>query len=81
MIHHSEISEMELRSEIRNFTIQFGGNKKLKTYGLLSCASGKILNRENRVYFISELEAKQNNYRPCGNCMKRDYIKWKNGLI
>ena len=26
-------------------------------------------------------EAQQNNYRPCGHCMKVEYKKWKNGFI
>ena len=81
MIHHTDISDTELRSKIRNKTIRFGGNIKMKTYGHLSCVSGKRLNKENRVFFTSELEAQQNNYRPCGHCMKNDYRMWKNGII
>ncbi len=81
MIHHSEISNTELRNKIRNGAIRFGGNKKQKIYGLLSCASGKRLNRENRVFFTSEVEAQQHNYRPCGHCMNKEYRKWRNGLI
>ena len=81
MLHHSEISDTELKTEIRNNIICFGGNKNEKIYGLLSCASGKRLNRDNRVFFTSELEALQNNYRPCGHCMRKDYKEWKNGFI
>ena len=81
MIHHSEISNTELRSKIRNKTIRFGGNKKQKIYGTLSCASSKRLNRGNRVFFSSELEAQQHDYRPCGHCMKSDYKKWKDGHV
>ena len=81
MIHHSEISDAELRVKLKDKTIRFGGNKKDKIYGTLSCASGKRLNKENRVFFISEQEAQQENYRPCGHCMRKKYKKWKNGLV
>jgi len=36
---------------------------------------------ENRVFFISEKEALDNGYRPCGHCMKSEYQKWKDGFI
>jgi methylphosphotriester-DNA--protein-cysteine methyltransferase len=78
---HTEISEVALRSRIRTGKINFGGNKKLKIYGLLSCSFGKRMKKENRVFFISEKEALQNNYRPCGHCMKEKYRLWKHGLI
>ncbi|MGV8964020.1 MAG: Ada metal-binding domain-containing protein [Candidatus Saccharimonadaceae bacterium] len=81
MISHSDISDTNLRSNIRNKNIRFGGNKEKKVYGLLSCASGQRLKKENRVFFTSKQEALQNNYRPCGHCLKNDYRKWKNGLI
>lgn len=81
MIQHSELPDGELRSKIRRQEIQFGGNRKLKIYGTLSCRSGKRMNRENRVFFSSEQEAKQNNYRPCGHCMNSKYKKWKDGSI
>ena len=81
MIKHSEISDIDLRSKIKQQKICFGGNRQLKIYGLLSCTSGKRMKRENRVFFYSEQEAQQNNYRPCGHCMKTAYKKWKDGLI
>ena len=77
MIQHSEISNTEIRSKIRKKEIALGGNRKLKIYGLLGCASGKRMKRENRIFFTSEHEALQNNYRPCGHCMKKQYKKWK----
>ena len=80
MISHSDISDTDLRSNIRNKTILFGGNKEKKVYGL-SCSSGQRLKKENRVFFTSKQEALQNNYRPCGHCLKNDYRNWKNGLI
>lgn len=81
MIKHSEISDSDLLSKIKQQKICFGGNRQLKIYGLLSCTSGKRMKRENRVFFSSEQEAQQNNYRPCGHCMKTAYKKWKDGLI
>jgi len=81
MVHHSEISDIELRGKIRSKTIRFVGNKKLKNYGLFSCSSGKRMKRENRVFFVSEREAKEKNYRPCGHCMHNDYKKWKDGFV
>ncbi|MBL7925711.1 MAG: metal-binding protein [Bacteroidia bacterium] len=59
----------------------FGGNRKLKIYGTLSCASGKKMKRENRVFFSSEIEAIVNGFRPCGHCMKTAYKKWKINII
>ncbi len=81
MIHHTEISDAKLKIKLKNQTIRFGGNKEDKIYGTLSCALGKRLNRENRVFFTSELEAQQENYRPCGHCMRKKYKTWKDGLI
>lgn len=77
MIRHDEISNIDLRNKIRKQEILFGGNRKLKIYGKLSCASGKRMKRESRVFFASEKEALAFNYRPCGHCMKMEYEKWK----
>ena len=81
MIQHIEISAISLRSKIKNREINLGGNKKLKIYGLLSCKSGKRMKQENRVFFSSEQEAIEKQFRPCGHCMKTEYKKWKDGLI
>jgi len=81
MVHHKEISDTKLRKLIRKNEICFGGNERLKIYGTLSCKSGKRMNKENRVFFISEKEALDSNYRPCGHCMKNKYQKWKDGFI
>ncbi|AJW62696.1 Metal binding domain of Ada [Elizabethkingia miricola] len=81
MIKHIDISDLELRSKIRRKDILLGGNRKLKIYGTLSCTSGKRMKRENRVFFISEQDALEKAYRPCGHCMKEQYSKWKNGII
>lgn len=81
MIRHSEISDSDLQSKIKQQKIGLGGNIKLKIYGTLSCTSGKRMKRENRVFFMTEKEAIENDFRPCGHCMKTEYKKWKNGLI
>ena len=81
MIEHQKISDTELRTKLKNGEICLGGNRKLKIFGRLSCSSGKRMKRENRVFFFSEGEALQNGFRPCGNCMKTQYLNWKNGLI
>lgn len=64
---------------INNGPVKFGGNKKLRIYGKLSCASGKRMKVENRVFFSSAEEAEQNAYRPCGHCMRTENLRWKNG--
>jgi methylphosphotriester-DNA--protein-cysteine methyltransferase len=66
---------------VKQGKIVLGGNKKLKIYGTLTCASGKRMKTENRVFFSSEKEAILNGYRPCGNCLKQKYQDWKNGSI
>ena len=83
MWKHIEISNPDLRKAIRNHEVCLGGNKKLKIYGKLNCKSGKRMNRENRVFFRSTAEAIGQGFRPCGNCMRSDYVKWKkvNGLV
>lgn len=81
MILHSEITDNDLRNKIRQNKIYFGGNQKLKIYGTLQCKSGKRMKRENRIFFISENEAIENGFRPCGHCMKANYQKWKNEFI
>ncbi|NIF04873.1 metal-binding protein [Chryseobacterium sp. Tr-659] len=77
MIQHSQISNLILRSKIKNREICFGGNKNLKIYGLLSCRSGKRMKRENRVFFTDEQEALRYHYRPCGHCIRSKYLQWK----
>src|SRR5690606_36849917 len=81
MTRHSEISDNDLRSKIKQQEIRFGGNSKLKIYGTLSCKSGKKVKRENRAFFSSEKEAIANGLRPCRHCRKPKYQKWKNEVI
>ncbi len=77
MIHHTDIIASNLRRKIRTRQILYGGNKKLKIYGSLHCKSGKRMKKENRVFFSTKEEALENNFRPCGHCMKIAYQKWK----
>ncbi|MEL6919217.1 MAG: Ada metal-binding domain-containing protein [Bacteroidota bacterium] len=81
MISHTDISDIDLRRKVKKKEICLGGNKKLRIFGTLQCKSGKRMQRKNRVFFSSEKEAWDNGYRPCGHCMRRDYQKWKNGLV
>lgn len=77
MIRHVEIKDIELRKMIKNHIVSFAGNSKLKIYGRLDCKSGKRMKIENRVFFVSEAEAIRQGFRPCGNCLKEQYKKWK----
>ncbi len=81
MITHTEINDAELKKQIRQRTICFGGNQKLKIYGTLHCSSGKRMKIENRIFFASEKEAIEKGYRPCGHCMRSAYQLWKNGPV
>jgi methylphosphotriester-DNA--protein-cysteine methyltransferase len=74
---HEDLSNQQLKTLIRKKVVTLGGNKKLKIFGTLSCSSGKRMKKQNRVFFASENEAIQNGFRPCGNCMREAYAKWK----
>jgi hypothetical protein len=76
MIHHNQINDADLRRKILQHEICFGGNKKLSIYGTLRCKSGKRMKKENRVFFMSEKEAIESGYRPCGNCVKTAFKNW-----
>ncbi|OYU93634.1 MAG: metal-binding protein [Bacteroidetes bacterium B1(2017)] len=81
MLSHLEIGPEDLHQKIRQKRISLGGNLKLKIYGKLNCKSGKRMKKQNRVFFSSEEEAIEHNFRPCGHCMKSKYKTWKNGLV
>ncbi len=78
MISHEEINEIALKKQIKQHRICFGGNMLLKIYGTLHCKSGKRMKKQNRIFFVDEIEAVQNGYRPCGNCLKEKNKTWKN---
>jgi len=67
----------QLKSLINEGAILLGGNAKLRIYGKLNCSSGKRMKAENRVFFVSEAEAVEMGYRPCGHCMREAYGRWK----
>lgn len=76
MIRHLDVEKEELRQLIAERKIAYGGNDRLKIFGTLFCASGKRMNRENRVFFADRNEAEAAGFRPCGNCMRQDYNGW-----
>lgn len=83
MIRHLELGDMafkrskQLKSLIDEGEIRCAGNRKLKIYGTLKCSSGKRMKTENRVFFKSKEEAAKEGYRPCGHCMHKQYLRWK----
>jgi len=77
MTRHNDIDRQELMKEIKNRSIQYAGNSKLKIFGLLRCSSGKRMKNENRVFFKTETEAIATGFRPCGHCMRDQYRRWK----
>ncbi len=81
MMKHSEMDDVDLHAKLKSKEILFAGNQKLKIYGLLTCASGKRMKKQNRVFFSNEDEALVLQYRPCGHCMRQAYLKWKYEII
>jgi methylphosphotriester-DNA--protein-cysteine methyltransferase len=81
MISHEDIGPLFIFKKIKNKEIVFAGNRKLKIYGMLHCASGKRMKKENRVFFFNEQEAIENGYRPCGHCIRSDYDNWKRSIL
>jgi methylphosphotriester-DNA--protein-cysteine methyltransferase len=83
MIEHSDLlakgysGKRQLAILVKAHAIQFAGNRKLKIYGTLSCRSGKRMKAINRIFFANEAEAIDNGYRPCGHCLRRQYLNWK----
>jgi hypothetical protein len=83
MITHIELggrtfkASRKINQLVHNGLITLGGNKKLKIYGTLNCTSGKRMKAENRVFFVSKIEAGEYGYRPCGHCMREKYQIWK----
>ena len=62
----------------------FGGNCKLKIYGRLDCPSAlSTIKRfpgsyeKSRVFFADEKTALAAGYRPCGNCLRKQYQEYK----
>jgi hypothetical protein len=84
MIRHIDLGnekvarQSAVRRLIHNKAIRLAGNIPAKIYGRLSCASGKKMKAENRVFFQNEEEALAAGYRPCGHCLRAKYQEWKN---
>jgi methylphosphotriester-DNA--protein-cysteine methyltransferase len=83
MIHHTDTGadEQSRRRAIRRLIVSgqiaFAGYKPGKIYGRLSCASGKRMKPQNRVFFRDEQEAISTGYRPCAHCMPAQYRQWR----
>ena len=59
-----------------------GGNGKDRIYGRLDCGSALAALRrggyaEHRVFFLDAETARAAHYRPCGTCLRADYLEWK----
>ena len=76
MIRHNTIDDSEVLKAVKSGLIRYGGNRKQKIYGTLTCKSGKRMKRQNRVFFENRKDAINNGYRPCGHCMKETYREW-----
>jgi len=74
---YQNLSPIEFKRLMRAGTIRFAGNRKLKIYGQLRCASGKRMKKSNQVFFSSVEEAVSLGFRPCGRCMHQRYIEWR----
>ena len=83
MIAHSALGDTAFQRSrrlvalVNRGEVELAGNGKLKIYGTLTCTSGKRMKTANRVFFGSEEEAKNMGYRPCGHCMRKAYLEWK----
>jgi hypothetical protein len=62
-----------------------GGNRALRIYGRLNCGSAiSALPKgyaRHRVFFADEAAAIAAGYRPCGNCLRERYRRWKQGGV
>lgn len=81
MFFHIQLCKSQIFQKIKSKEIVMGGNLKLGIFGKLNCKSGKRMKIENRVFFENWQEARNQGFRPCGNCLNKEYKNWKNGLI
>ncbi len=77
MAWHNGIGRHELRQEIKNRSVKYAGNSRLKKIWASQCSSGKRMTRDNRIFFKTETEALAAGFRPCGHCMPDQYHMWK----
>ena len=81
MIAHAALSPAQLFGRLRAGRIRFAGNRQLRIYGRLDCASGRRMRVQNRVFFASEAEAWAQGYRPCGNCLRAKHRLWRDAKV
>lgn len=77
LYNHAELTDDQVRAMLKCGDIKFAGHKGYKVWGLLTCATGKKMKRENRVFFTSQEAAEKNGYRPCGSCQRAAFNRWK----
>lgn len=75
------MTDATVRKMIRHGQILFGGNYRQKIYGHLNCSSGQRLKKDRRVFFTSMDDVFLQGFRPCGNCMKATYKRWKDEFV
>lgn len=73
---HRDLDDAALHQALQSRHITLAGHRTLKIYGTLTCASGKRMKRENRVFLASEADAIALGFRPCGHCLKEAYRAW-----
>ncbi|QGN56842.1 Ada metal-binding domain-containing protein [Nostocoides sp. HKS02] len=61
---------------------RFGGHRRTEVYGRLDCPSAlRALARggyaAHRVFFADAQTAVAAGYRPCGTCLREEYLAWK----
>jgi len=78
--HQGFAGRRRLVQLISQQAITMAGNRALKIYGTLSCPSGKRMKTANRVFFVNEQEAMENGYRPCGHCLRKNYLQWRENI-
>ncbi|MEX2235226.1 MAG: Ada metal-binding domain-containing protein [Cyclobacteriaceae bacterium] len=71
------MEDVHFKRLVHSREIRFAGNRKLKIYGRLNCASGRRIKKNNRVFFSSEEEATRFGYRPCAKCMPMQNLLWR----
>ena len=83
MINHQDVlangfaGRRQLAVFISTGQVLLAGNRRLKIYGMLQCVSGKRMKTANRVFFANEADAVALGYRPCGHCMRSEYLLWR----
>lgn len=74
---HVDLGAHEFKRLVHAGRIRFAGNLKLKIYGALSCVSGKRMKTGTRIFFSSQQAACDAGFRPCGHCLRKEYLRWK----